>query len=103
MRTMLLITDHKEHIEVPVRESLFLHLDGLHRGPLDLATSLAIKVGIEPRFEKVRRIVCTVLVSRQIEAVKTRCELDRFAQTTDEVVRDGSCAEDRPHIVLERD
>jgi hypothetical protein len=34
----------------PVRESLFLHLDGLHRGPLDLATSLAIKVGIEPRF-----------------------------------------------------
>lgn len=87
---MLLVADHEEHVEIPVRESLLLHLDGLHRGALDLAASLAIKVGIETRFEKVRRIVCAVLVSRQIEAVKTRCELDRLAQTTDEVVRNGS-------------
>lgn len=100
---MLLFTHHKEHVEVPIRESLLLHFDGLHSSALDHAASLAIKVGIETRFEKVGRSVCTVLVSGKIEAMKTRCELDRFAQTTDEIVRDSRCAEDRPHIVFERD
>lgn len=103
MRTMMLVTDHEEHVEIPVRESLLLHFNGLHCGSLDLAASLTIKVGIETRFEKVRRSVCTVLVSRQIEVVKTRCELDRLAETTDEAVRNRCCAQDRPHVMLKSD